>query len=135
MPPDPAAFEREPGYAEMLGQDLPEQILWLWEQSGLPLPALLVGDEEAEDELNTFLHGEGLLRIERAMSLYSMMVSTGQWPGAWLPFTADNPDDPYAGSFLDTGTGKVGRWGLMDVPSPGEETLSGFLVSAADALG
>ncbi|MEU9319660.1 hypothetical protein [Streptomyces sp. NPDC048295] len=135
VPPDPAAFEREPGYAEMLGQDLPEQILWLWERSGLPLPALLVGDEKAEDGLNTFLHGEGLLRIERAMSLYSMMVSTGHWPGAWLPFTADNPDDPYAGSFLDTGTGKVGRWGLMDVPSPGEETLSGFLVSAADALG
>ncbi|SFX80984.1 hypothetical protein [Streptomyces atratus] len=134
-PPDPAAFEREPRYAEMLGQDLPEQILWLWEHSDLPLPALLVGDEEAEEDLNTFLHGEGLLRIDRAMSLRSMMVSTGEWPGAWVPFTADNPDDPYAGSFLDTGTGMVGRWGLMDVPSPGEETLAGFLVSAADALG
>ncbi|MEU2671599.1 hypothetical protein ABZ622_22585 [Streptomyces sp. NPDC007164] len=132
--PDPAEFEREPGYAEMLGRPLPDQILWLWVRGGRPLPALLVGDEEAAEDLNTFLHGEGLLRIDRATDLHAMMVSTGEWPGSWLPFTADNPDDPYAGSFLDTGTGKVGRWGLMDVPSPGQETLAEYLSRAADAL-
>ncbi|MFE6493903.1 hypothetical protein [Streptomyces sp. NPDC057748] len=133
-PPDPAGFDREPGYEEMLGRPLPDQILWLWERGGRPLPALLVGDGTEEEDLNTFLHGEGLLRIDRAVDLHAMMVSTGEWPGTWLPFTADNPDDPYAGSFLDTGTGKVGRWGLMDMPSPGPETLAEHLSRAADAL-
>ncbi|MEV5201329.1 hypothetical protein [Streptomyces sp. NPDC053720] len=112
----------------------PEQLAAAEQNTGHALPALLVGDEEAAEDLNTFLHGEGLLRINRATDLHAMMVSTGEWTGSWLPFTADNPDDPYAGSFLDTGTGKVGRWGLMDVPSPGQETLAEYLSRAADAL-
>ncbi|MFG3532624.1 hypothetical protein ACGF8B_38820 [Streptomyces sp. NPDC047917] len=114
--PDPAGFEQEPGCAETLGRPLPDQIRWLWERGGQPLPALLVGDEEAEEGLNTFPHGEGLLRIDRATDLHAMMVSAGEWPGSRLPFTAGDPDDPYAGTFLGTGTGKAGRWGLTATP-------------------
>ncbi|MET9532810.1 hypothetical protein ABZY02_20000 [Streptomyces sp. NPDC006649] len=133
--PDLASFEKELGYAEMLDDQLPDQILWLWERGGRPLPALLVGDEEEEEDLNAFLHGEGLLRVDRAMGLHATLTTSGAWPLTWMPFTADNPDDPNSGSFLDAETGNVGRWGLMDMPSPGEEPLAMYLTRAADALG
>ncbi|MFE7215533.1 hypothetical protein ACFY0A_39435 [Streptomyces sp. NPDC001698] len=69
--------------------------------------------------MNTFLDGEGLLQIGQALAVHATMTSSGEWPRTWIPFTADNPEDAFAGLFLDSEMGKVGRWGLMDVPTPG----------------
>ncbi|MGW4825327.1 hypothetical protein ACWEP4_42215 [Streptomyces sp. NPDC004227] len=80
--------------------------------------------------MNTFLDGEGLLQIGQALAMHATMTSSGEWPRTWIPFTADNPEDAFAG-FL---TGKVGRWGLMDVPTPGGETVAGYLARVADGL-
>ncbi|OIJ85637.1 hypothetical protein [Streptomyces colonosanans] len=133
-PPAPADFGQEPDYTEMLGSSLPQQIQWLWERGGRPLPALLVGDEEEWEDMNTFLDSEGLLQIDQALAVHATMTLSGEWPRTWIPFTADNPEDASAGLFLDSETGKVGRWGLMDVPTSGGETVARYLARVADRL-
>ncbi|MEV5011015.1 SMI1/KNR4 family protein [Streptomyces sp. NPDC055692] len=133
-PPAPADFAQEPDYAEMLGSSLSQQIQWLWERGGRPLPALLVGDGEEWEDVNTFLDGEGLLQIDQALAVHATMTSSGEWPRTWIPFTADNPEDAFAGLFLDSETGRVGRWGLMDVSTPGGETVAGYLARVSDGL-
>ncbi|MFB7576456.1 hypothetical protein [Streptomyces sp. NPDC056165] len=84
--------------------------------------------------MNTFLDGEGLLQIDQALAVHATMTSSGEWPRTWIPFTADNPEDAFAGLFLDSETGRVGRWGLMDVSAPGGETVAGYLARVSDGL-
>ncbi|MFD7163590.1 SMI1/KNR4 family protein [Streptomyces violascens] len=117
-----------------LGVALPEGLRELWSlHDGIhPYEA---GSEEPNEGL--FLDGEGLLSVAQALLVHDILNRPDGWLPQWIPFTADDPEDPFCGLFLDAATGLVGSWNRQDVSEPADDpghTLARHLDAIADAL-
>ncbi|WP_406723484.1 SMI1/KNR4 family protein [Streptomyces sp. GD-15H] len=106
-----------------LGFRLPADLRTLWRRCGGPVGPLTP-------------EGEVLLGVRRALDAYDLLNHPGVWGTTWIPFTADEPDDPFSGTFIDAATGLIGSWNRQDVSHLYEDgsTLTGYLAEVADEL-
>ncbi|GGV87498.1 hypothetical protein GCM10010294_69480 [Streptomyces griseoloalbus] len=53
-----------------------------------------------------------------------------------MPFTADEPEDPLSGTFVDAATGLIGSWNRQDISCLYDDgsTLARYLTEMADEL-
>ncbi|GGW81381.1 hypothetical protein FHS32_007032 [Streptomyces albaduncus] len=51
-----------------------------------------------------------------------------------MPFTADEPEDPFSGTFVDAATGLIGSWNRQDISCLYDDgsTLARYLTEVAD---
>jgi cell wall assembly regulator SMI1 len=80
--------------------------------------------------------GEALLGVRQALETYHLLNQPGVWETTWIPFTADEPDDPFSGTFIDAATGLIGSWNRQDYSHlyDDDRTLTGYLAEVADEL-
>ncbi|MFE4048147.1 SMI1/KNR4 family protein [Streptomyces sp. YIM B13518] len=106
-----------------LGFGLPADLRTLWRRCGGPVGPLTP-------------EGEVLLGVRQALDAYDLLNHPGVWETTWIPFTADEPDDPFSGTFIDAATGLVGSWNRQDVSHLYDDgsTLTGYLTEIADEL-
>ncbi|MFJ7773245.1 SMI1/KNR4 family protein [Streptomyces sp. NPDC097107] len=106
-----------------LGFRLPGDLRTLWLRCGGPVGPLIP-------------EGEVLLGVRQALDAYDLLNHPGVWETTWVPFTADEPDDPFTGTFIDAATGLTGSWDRQDYSHLYEEgsTLTDYLTEVADEL-
>lgn len=106
-----------------LGFRLPADLRTLWQRCGGPVGPLTP-------------EGEALLGVRQALDAYDLLHHPGVWETTWIPFTADEPDDPFSGTFIDAVTGLIGSWNRQDVSHLYDDgsTLTGYLTEVADEL-
>ncbi|WP_329012298.1 SMI1/KNR4 family protein [Streptomyces sp. NBC_00690] len=104
-----------------LGFDLPADLRRLWRRCGGPVGPLTP-------------EGEVLLGVRQALDAYDLLNHPDVWETTWIPFTADEPDDPFAGTFIDAVTGLTGSWNRQDFSHLYDDgsTLTGYLTEAAE---
>lgn len=118
-----ASNELIAGAEAELGFHLPVDLRTLWQRcagSAAPLTP----------------EGEVLLGVRQALDAHDLLNHPGVWETAWIPFTADEPDDPFCGTFIDAATGLIGSWNRQDVSHLYDDgsTLAGYLTEVADEL-
>jgi len=124
VPVSPGASEELITEAEAgLGFRLPADLCALWRRCGGPVGPLTP-------------EGEVLLGVRQALDAYDLLNHPGVWETTWIPFTADEPDDPFSGTFIDAVTGLIGSWNRQDVSHLYDDgsTLTGYLTEVADEL-
>ncbi|MFJ6918652.1 SMI1/KNR4 family protein [Streptomyces sp. NPDC101133] len=106
-----------------LGFRLPDDLRTLWQRCGGPTGPLTP-------------EGEVLLGVRQALDAYDLLNHPGVWETTWVPFTADEPEDPFSGTFIDAATGLIGSWNRQDVSHPYDDgsTLTSYLTEVADEL-
>ncbi|MFH9063312.1 SMI1/KNR4 family protein [Streptomyces coeruleorubidus] len=106
-----------------LGFRLPADLRTLWRRCGGPVGPLTPD-------------GEVLLGVRQALDAYDLLNHPGVWETTWIPFTADEPDDPFTGTFIDAATGLTGSWNRQDFSHLYDDgsTLTGYLTEVADEL-
>ncbi|MFJ4840414.1 SMI1/KNR4 family protein [Streptomyces sp. NPDC088746] len=106
-----------------LGFRLPADLRTLWQRCGGTFGPLTP-------------EGEVLLGVRQTLETYALLSDPGVWETTWIPFTADEPDDPFSGTFIDAATGLTGSWNRQDVSHLYDDgsTLAGYLAEVADEL-
>ncbi|MEV8310885.1 SMI1/KNR4 family protein [Streptomyces flavidovirens] len=127
----PPAYPVPPGASDELiaeveaefGFLLPADLRTLWRRCGGPVGPLTP-------------EGEVLLGVRQTLDTYHLLKHPGAWETKWIPFTADEPDDPFSGTFIDAVTGLIGSWNRQDFSQlyDVDSTLTGYLTEVADEL-
>ncbi|MGZ3103517.1 SMI1/KNR4 family protein [Streptomyces sp. H72] len=104
-----------------LGFWLPDDLRTLWQRCGGPAGPLAP-------------EGEVLLGVRQAVDVYDLLNHPGVWEATWVPFTTDEPEDPFSGTFIDAATGLIGSWNRQDFSHLYDDasTLTGYLTEVAD---
>ncbi|MCX5141951.1 MULTISPECIES: SMI1/KNR4 family protein [unclassified Streptomyces] len=133
----PGASDDRVAQAEQrLGFTLPASLRALW--------TLNDGVVHSRTGASAFLDGHGPLPIETALDTHGALSDAWpDWDPLWLPFTANEVDEPWSGDFIHCGTGATGFWGMEDMEdepgmhgdgSGGALTLPGMLAQIVEAL-
>jgi cell wall assembly regulator SMI1 len=104
-----------------LGFRLPADLRTLWQRCGGPVGPLTPD-------------GEVLLGVRQALDAYDLLNHPGVWEATWIPFTADEPEDPFSGTFIDAATGVIGSWNRQDISCLYDDgsILARYLAEVAD---
>ncbi|MCG8970374.1 hypothetical protein [Streptomyces sp. CL12-4] len=72
--------------------------------------------------------------MRQALDAYDLLNHPGVWEATWIPFTADEPEDPLSGTFIDAATGVIGSWNRQDISCLYDDgsILARYLAEVAD---
>ncbi|MER5499637.1 hypothetical protein ABT096_20880 [Streptomyces sp. NPDC002561] len=99
-----------------------------------------VNDGVADDDdsgAGLFLDRHALLPVATAADIHDDLCDSfdEEWGRLWLPLTTNEVNEPWMGSTIDCGSGRLGAWSMEDAPEePGGMSFVDLLAAVVEAV-
>ncbi|MFD6331645.1 hypothetical protein ACFWGI_18985 [Streptomyces niveus] len=93
--------------------------------------------DDADSGAGLFLDQHALLPVAMAADIRDDLCDSfdEDWGRLWLPLTTDEVNEPWMGSTIDCGSGRLGSWSMEDAPEePGGMSFANLLAAVMEAV-